>query len=204
MKHGFCTNYLANQAHLFKHILEGTSLYPDLLAFSSVSSVSHPEPSMKRLCCKGDRIHPFSASNQGDHMIKSFERRDMADSSDSLLVGCTLWLCQHSYYKNGPVEIVDLPIQNGGSFHSKLLVYQSFPEAIFSELSEPGPALATRLRFQDRNRGTPARIQQKSVPRGWLKGEAPCLERSHGGHVPGCSDILIDIKIHHTCMSIWD
>ena len=41
--------YLANRAHLFKHILEGTSLYPDLLAFSSVSSVSHPEPFMKRL-----------------------------------------------------------------------------------------------------------------------------------------------------------
>ena len=26
--------------------------------------------------------------------------------------------------ENGPVEIVDLPIQNGGSFHSFLYVYQ--------------------------------------------------------------------------------
>ena len=27
--------------------------------------------------------------------------------------------------ENGPVEIVDFPIKNGGSFHSKMLVYQA-------------------------------------------------------------------------------
>ena len=34
----------------------------------------------------------------------------------------TLWLCQNSYWK-WPIEIVDLPIKNGGSFHRFLYVY---------------------------------------------------------------------------------
>ena len=29
--------------------------------------------------------------------------------------------------ENGPVEIVDFPIENGGSFHSKMLVHQRVP-----------------------------------------------------------------------------
>ena len=37
-------------------------------------------------------------------------------------MGCTLWLCQHSYWKL-PV-IVDFPMKNGGSFHSYVAVYQ--------------------------------------------------------------------------------
>ena len=35
----------------------------------------------------------------------------------------TLWLCQNSYWK-WPIEIVDFPMKNGGSFHS----YVSLPE----------------------------------------------------------------------------
>ena len=37
--------------------------------------------------------------------------------------GYTLWLCQYIAIENGPVEIMDFPIKNGGSFHS----YVSLP-----------------------------------------------------------------------------
>jgi hypothetical protein len=35
----------------------------------------------------------------------------------------TLWLCQNSYW-TWSIEIVELPIENGGSFHSFLYVYR--------------------------------------------------------------------------------
>ena len=37
---------------------------------------------------------------------------------------CTPWWTNIAI-ENGPVEIVDFPIQNGGSFHGKMLVYQA-------------------------------------------------------------------------------
>ena len=42
----------------------------------------------------------------------------------------SLWLCQNSYWK-WPIEIVDLPIKNGGSFHSFLYVYQRVKKKIY-------------------------------------------------------------------------
>ena len=36
----------------------------------------------------------------------------------------TLWLCQQFAIENDPVEIVDFPIENGGSFHSYVNIYQ--------------------------------------------------------------------------------
>jgi len=33
-------------------------------------------------------------------------------------MGFTLWLCQYIAIEHGPVEIVDLAMKNGGSFHS--------------------------------------------------------------------------------------
>ena len=36
----------------------------------------------------------------------------------------TLWLCQQFAIENDHSKIVDFPMKNGGSFHSKLLVYQ--------------------------------------------------------------------------------
>jgi hypothetical protein len=35
----------------------------------------------------------------------------------------TLWLCQQFAIENDPVEIVDFPIENGGSFHRFLLTF---------------------------------------------------------------------------------
>ena len=46
--------------------------------------------------------------------------------------------------ENGPVEIVDFPIKNGGSFHCKMLVYQrvlcnmSSVQNPVSSLADPG------------------------------------------------------------------
>ena len=47
------------------------------------------------------------------------------DYSPGIKNGVTLWLCQNSYWKWS--FIVDLPIENGGSFHSFLYVYQRVP-----------------------------------------------------------------------------
>ena len=44
-------------------------------------------------------------------------------SSDFCGCECSLWLCQNS--ENDPVEIVDFPIENGGSFHRFLYVHQA-------------------------------------------------------------------------------
>ena len=38
----------------------------------------------------------------------------------------TLWLCQQFAIENDPVEIVDFPINHGGSFHS----YVNLPEGM--------------------------------------------------------------------------
>ena len=36
----------------------------------------------------------------------------------------------HIAIENAPVEIVDVPIKNGGSFHSVLYVYQRVPSMV--------------------------------------------------------------------------
>jgi len=41
--------------------------------------------------------------------------------------------------ENGPVEIVDLPIENGGSFHSFLYVYQRLKKLVFFPNSPTHP-----------------------------------------------------------------
>ena len=55
----------------------------------------------------------------------SFKREE---KNQGLIRGFLLVLIPSGYVKiaieNGPVEIVDLPINSGGSFHSNLLVYQ--------------------------------------------------------------------------------
>ena len=58
---------------------------------------------------------------------------------------------KHSDIENGPVEIVDLPMKNGGSFHSYGTVYQAgygFPLQIFPMIflfSEPRKAWRTTM-----------------------------------------------------------
>ena len=52
---------------------------------------------------------------------------DMASWNIPYQRSFTLWLCQHSYWK-WPIEIVDFPIQHGGSFHSFLMFFVCLPE----------------------------------------------------------------------------
>jgi len=47
-----------------------------------------------------------------------------SESRQNFTVEYPAWLCQQFAIENGPVEIVDLPIKNGGSFHSHVNVYQ--------------------------------------------------------------------------------
>ena len=44
--------------------------------------------------------------------------------TDLEIISITLWLCQNSYILKMTIEIVDVPIKNGGFFHSFLYVYQ--------------------------------------------------------------------------------
>ena len=46
------------------------------------------------------------------------------DPEKSPIISITLWQFNIAI-ENGPVEIVDLPIQNDGSFHSYVAVYQA-------------------------------------------------------------------------------
>ena len=67
--------------------------------------------------------------------------------------------------ENGPVEIVDFPIKNGGSFHSKMLVHQRV--GLFSMLGISGesvPLVAPHL---------------LSPPTGLVRRDA---DRPHAGH----------------------
>ena len=47
---------------------------------------------------------------------------DMGEAEHGVLPSDKLTVCE---LENGPVEIVDIPIKNGGSFHSCLYVYQA-------------------------------------------------------------------------------
>ena len=49
----------------------------------------------------------------------------MVNNGDMMMIlwGYTLWWTDIAI-ENGPVEIVDFPIKNGGSFHGKMLVHQ--------------------------------------------------------------------------------
>ena len=43
----------------------------------------------------------------------------------------TLWLCQNSYWSHGPVEIVDFPLKNAGSFW----IFPSFFGTLYQRVS---------------------------------------------------------------------
>ena len=43
----------------------------------------------------------------------------------------TLWLCQNSYWSHGPVEIVDFPLKNAGSFR----IFPSFFGTLYQRVS---------------------------------------------------------------------
>ena len=80
--------------------------------------------SLQRSFCQL-QVHPRQL--HGKRCLNKSQARSKLVAPDFIITAVTLWWTNIAI-ENDPVEIVDFPIKNGGSFHCKLLVHQRVHE----------------------------------------------------------------------------